>query len=171
MLSAGCPSSLLSLLSRMSVLVLLLSRTKRPKGNLCPSQPWSERAGPPNLHWIFPSEFQQIFSSFWLLWERLNLQWPIKSVVKLNSCILFSRTMSHWVFSGDDLQAALANRLKWRLARGNCQILGFSHRFPTFPPICIPPMPPYTQGQIKREKNYSRQSFPFWTQNVKLAGI
>ena len=81
-------------------------------------------------------------------WERLNLQWPIKVVVKLNSCILFSRTCPI-EFSLDPIYKRLC-LTGWDEAWPPA-VVRYWHSPPDSQPICIP----YTPDQITRERNFS----------------
>ena len=127
------PSSLLSLLSRLSVRVLLRCRTNVPK-EICPQwlspkQPWSGEAAP----YIHAHNF--LFSTFYCsLWTAegrekvLTFEMTHKACRKAEFMFLVFQIISSWVFPEDHQR----NRLRWRLAwSGGCRILAFPPRFST----------------------------------------
>ena len=126
------PSSLLSLLSRLSVRVLLRCRTNVPK-EICPQwlspkQPWSGKAA---------SSIYTLTLSYFLLFTAvfggqrgkvLTFEMTHKACRKAEFMFLVFQIISSLVFPEDHQR----NRLRWRLAwSGGCRILAFPPRFPT----------------------------------------
>ena len=126
------PSSLLSLLSRLSVRVLLRCRTNVPK-EICPQwlspkQPWSGKAAS-SIYTLTLSYF--LFFTAVFGGQRgkvLTFEMTHKACRKAEFMFLVFQIISSLVFPEDHQR----NRLRWRLAwSGGCRILAFPPRFPT----------------------------------------
>ena len=89
---------------------------------------------------------------------KVKLAMTHKNCRKTELMYFVFQNMSHWVFSGSDLQAALPNRLRWSLAPGGCQILAFAPRFSTY----LHPI--HSRPDHKREKFFLCH-FPVGTHN------
>ena len=169
------PSSLLSLLSRLSVRVLLRCRTNVPK-EICPQwlspkQPWSGEAASSYIH-AHNFLFSIFCCSLWRAEGRkkvLTFEMTHKACRKAEFMFLVFQIISSLVFPEDHQR----NRLRWRLAwSGGCRILAFPPRFPSRVPQ-IPhistylhayhaPAYNYTQDRIATLTNYSSWQLPSW---------